>query len=485
MAGVLLIQTASDETALGSSAAGSENLGLEYLAAACAGAGVDCHLVDLIAASTSSDVLSAALATRPDVVGLSPTSMSALSAVEITHRIQSEFPSALTVWGGHLATGMAQSGIEASSMPDCLALGMFERALPSLAISWAENHEIPAFSQIRVRPKMAECLSEAPSLDDAPSWDQFAPLRMLPKETYSTNGARVLTAVGCAQSCNFCTTQLMTGSHVHYRDSQSVVSEIRDLRDNLGVRRIWFNDDSMLRKGNESLRRCLEILEGVARPHDVLSYRMLARCDAVLTHQSSLERLKRLGLREVFMGVESSEQSELDSMGKRLDSDTAADALHVLADAGIVATIGFMMFTPESSVESLRDKAGFLLRVDQAHRVALFCKALVGFPGTPTWDSWDAEGRVDLGRSTPFLALPLYSSEPVATLARAFTEIERVCADADRHLLLRLSSGEVEYRELRARGELNAAAFVACLDLAASGANAEALCRDFLTRIRR
>jgi len=70
--------------------------------------------------------------------------------------------------------------------------------------------------------------------------------------------------------------------------------------------------------------------------------------------------LVEAGLQRVFVGVESIDQEELDYFRKAQDRHLIDRAIEILNSLGVHVEIGFILFTPWSTLDSLRAKRRFL-----------------------------------------------------------------------------------------------------------------------------
>jgi anaerobic magnesium-protoporphyrin IX monomethyl ester cyclase len=148
--------------------------------------------------------------------------------------------------------------------------------------------------------------------------------------------ANVVASRGCPFQCNWCAKPI-SGNKFQIRPAESVVSEIRELKELYGVQHIWFGDDifALNRKWNE------EFADAMQRNRCVLPFKIQSRAD--LMTQPTVDALARAGCAEVWMGVESGSQSILDAMDKHLLVADVRTARERLRAAGIRACF-FLQF---------------------------------------------------------------------------------------------------------------------------------------------
>jgi hypothetical protein len=112
-----------------------------------------------------------------------------------------------------------------------------------------------------------------------------------------------------------------------------------------------------------------------------------------------LQKLARMGLLRMFLGVESASPAGLCSIGRRQDVDQSHAALALASELRISAQFTLMCFHPEATVSTLRADLDFFRRHRQ--HALNFCRTEI-YAGTPLEARMRAAGRVHgdyLGRA--------------------------------------------------------------------------------------
>jgi anaerobic magnesium-protoporphyrin IX monomethyl ester cyclase len=144
----------------------------------------------------------------------------------------------------------------------------------------------------------------------------------------------VVTTRGCPYLCNWCAKPIY-GNTYHTRSPDSVVAEIRLLRDRYAPDRLWFCDDIFGLKARWLMPFSARVeAEGLALP-------FLCQTRADLMTAENVDALRRAGGAEVWMGVESGSQAVLDAMDKGVTLDQVRGAVARLRGAGI--RVGFFL----------------------------------------------------------------------------------------------------------------------------------------------
>jgi radical SAM superfamily enzyme YgiQ (UPF0313 family) len=127
----LVHPTTETPAALANTLAGSEHLGLAYLAAALARAGRSVEIFDLEGSLNPEKEILRLMDLRPAIVGFSPTSASSSNAIEVMAQIRQQLPESLFLWGGHLATGVGPRLLNEVPQLDGVVVGEGERIFPA------------------------------------------------------------------------------------------------------------------------------------------------------------------------------------------------------------------------------------------------------------------------------------------------------------------------------------------------------------------
>lgn len=184
----------------------------------------------------------------------------------------------------------------------------------------------------------------------------------------------ILTARGCPFDCAFCASRPVWGGRVIKRSVDSVLDEVRAVRDRFGVREFRFSDETMNldRKRLAALCRGLEEL-GV-----------FWRCSvrAGISGADDFKRMYDAGCREVSPGIESGDQRVLDLLGKGTTVTDNRTLVDLASAAGIHVRVLLMTGTPGESPNTPEITRDFLRSID-FHLVAL--TQFRPLPGTAIW----------------------------------------------------------------------------------------------------
>jgi len=242
------------------------------------------------------------------------------------------------------------------------------------------------------------------SLDSLPAIDYGLPYLM----GNALKSLPVLASRGCLFNCSFCSIRQFYGGAPgplrRSRSPESFVAEMRRLHEQQEVRVFIFQDDDFAARTPAQrgwLEAFLKAMDRAGLTGQV-AWKISCRVDDL--NEQMLADCQARGLAVVYLGVESGNQTGLRTMNKHVSVEQNLAAISLLKKIGITTGIGFMLFDPSSTFESIQENINFLRAAcgDGAFPVN-FCKMLP-YAGTPIEETLRQEGRL-----TGSLAHPDYN----------------------------------------------------------------------------
>lgn len=331
-----------------------EPLALEYL-----GAGVqqDGHRVRLLDARLDPDIERAVRDFQPDVVGLTAFTSHLNIVRELAASLRRLKPQAFLVIGGHHAT-VAPADFNDSAF-DLVVIGEGVVALREILRELAGARDFPGIAGLGM-PGQAGMQFTAPRaytpLDELPLPDRSltAAWRARYFSEWFKPLASVRTSLGCTARCTFCALWAITGGKYLRRDPAAVVEELKGIAEE----NVFFCDDESMC----DTRRMEQLADLIAAAGIRKRYFLYARVDTIVRHPDLFARWARLGLSQVFVGMEDFSNERLAAMKKGVTTDQQIEAAGILRQLGVMMYASFMV-DPAYTREDFRALTSYIRKL--------------------------------------------------------------------------------------------------------------------------
>jgi len=188
-----------------------------------------------------------------------------------------------------------------------------------------------------------------------------------------------LSNAGCAWSCSFCMAPMTTGGVVQFQPLPLLLEDIHSRSRLLGTKKLYFAD-MVFPLNIRRLKLMAEMLEGAG-----FSFACESRTDTV--REETVELMKRIGVKTVKLGLESTDDETLAAMNKRQTLHREEEAIAMLRANGF-EIVGYLIlgefYKSVDAMERTLDRAATL---DVDHFV-------VNIAAYETF-SWDDDRRYD------------------------------------------------------------------------------------------
>ena len=341
------------------------------------------------------DTLDWGYVTGADVVGFSAITCTLSRTAELVREVRHRNPAATIVFGGPEPTCAPARSFEAGA--DYVIRGEAEFSLPQF---------LEAVADRRPGESLSNCVRDVPGVawktDDGVHFgpdarqltkDEVCALPLIDMSLVQGAECRTTGQVwrsrGCPERCAFCEVHEIWPHYVLRDEEKSVDELLRCQADGQGGS---FLIDDNAAANKPSFKRFLKaaIERGYAQPIAVQ-----LRADAVFDKKGGLDR-ELLGLLRdlapvtvVCVGVESSEDSDLAEIGKRISSERIATALRAIHSYGLLVHGMFIAFAGDTA-ETLRRNGRFARKYVSSLQY-LFETPL---PGTKSTAEHEAAGRI-------------------------------------------------------------------------------------------
>jgi anaerobic magnesium-protoporphyrin IX monomethyl ester cyclase len=334
-------------------------LGILYIAAVTRDAGYDVSVTDLRGESDLNN-----LKLNSSVYGFTSSTPNHYFTSNLAKKIKSQDNQALTVLGGMHATAIPKE------------IGMeFDKVI----VGEGENSFLQLLKDIKENKNQSQRFYESEQIKDLdsipfPARDLIPYDSAFSKNSFSVGGeytGTIITSRGCPNNCSFCGSQSMWGRKVRFRSAENVITEIKNMKDNYGIKYFKFLDDTMvLRK-----KRLEELCNGI-KPLGIV-WRASTRVDCA--DVKSLRMMKEAGCVEVGYGIESLDQEVLDKNHKGIKMEQIYQALESTRKVGLNFRLFFIIGLPG-------EKQGYSKRLeeflDKTNPYGVSITTFVPFPGS-------------------------------------------------------------------------------------------------------
>ncbi|MFX1560529.1 MAG: B12-binding domain-containing radical SAM protein [Promethearchaeota archaeon] len=337
---------------------------------------------------------------HPDIIA--PSSLSTCNAyrglrtIEMAKTID---PTTTTIVGGQHYTALARESLEAYPELDVVVRGEGEQTLLEVVRALGGHGSLSDVKGITFRHNDKIITTEdRPLLDNLndlpfPAYDLVSQYM---KEYHftimagrDTPYALVEASRGCPHDCNFCSQCSFWRGKWRSKTPKRIADEFEFCYNEFGTRFFWLTDDNFgLGKRTDEL--CDEIISR-GFGEEILWF-MQARSDDVVTHQSLLPKLRKVGLNWILAGVENHSPETLASFNKRIDPSVSKEAMELLKQNDIFAQATLIIGEHSDSRETIRGLRAFVNDIDPDIAIYMI---LTPYPGTRLYDEAESKDWIE------------------------------------------------------------------------------------------
>ena len=192
--------------------------------------------------------------------------------------------------------------------------------------------------------------------------------------------ADIVSSRGCPNHCTFCAIHNIWQHKWRMHSAENVLQEIDWLVNNYGIRHINFQDDNF----NASKKRTIEICQGLIKRKYNLTILAPAGAFIPTLDEEILTWLKKAGLNNLRMSIESGNQEILNKIiKKRIDLNQIKPIVQICKKLGIKTEGAFMFGIPGETIQTMQDTLNFARKM-KFDRIKKFI--FKPFPNTELYD---------------------------------------------------------------------------------------------------
>jgi radical SAM superfamily enzyme YgiQ (UPF0313 family) len=226
------------------------------------------------------------------------------------------------------------------------------------------------------------------------------------------------TSRGCGDRCAYCSETKFWEGVWRGRSGKKVVEEISYLHHQYGKTLFVFNENTF----NWSRRRVEEFLEELGKSGLRIHFWFQSRIKDILRDEDLIPEMRRLGLYEVMLGIESIQPDVLNRYEKQQSGEMAQRAIDILRKNKIMVMANIMVGDWNDSEETLKEVFQFV----KAQSDFLVLTLTTPLPGTKYFEEAERLGRIrerDFGKYDfmhPVMDTKFLSAEEVHHLQQVY-----------------------------------------------------------------
>ncbi|MCF8304999.1 MAG: B12-binding domain-containing radical SAM protein [Ignavibacteriales bacterium] len=319
---------------------------------------------------------------QPDIVGLSSKTGEFYSTIEIVKIVKSFNPDIVTVLGGYHATINYQEILESKDGDyfDFLIRGEGERTFNKLLEAIFSKQEPVLVDNVSYKFDSKIINNQKGFLLDLERIKLPDRQSRINKKNFKLFGFRteaVETSRGCVFDCTFCCITEMYGKSFRKYKIERVIEDIKDTQKH-GAKFVLIVDDNITIDTQRLEKLCDAIINAKLNN---LSFVVQASIGGLKKSPTIVAKMKKAGISVVLLGIETSDEEELQKLSKlnQFKSDDIRTVVLQLKKHRIFSVGLFIIGTPEETKKTLIDKFEYStqLGLDQ-----IYFSILTPFPGT-------------------------------------------------------------------------------------------------------
>lgn len=378
-----------------------DHIGIGYLAAVLRENGLTVEMLDASLLRLSPRQVAEIIGGKKfKVLGLSQMNKGQNSS-RIIEAVRRQHSDAHIVLGGHYPTFWYDELLKANQGLDSIVRGEGDYTLLELAKAvlakddWTKTPGLVYQDGDKIVAN--HCRPLIKELDSLP----FPARDTVPEILKRSGEVVVATSRGCYAACSFCSIPLFygisPGPKWRARSADNIVKEIEHLVERWNLKRIFFIDEMFIGPRSIGRKRAYEIGQKILDSGVNITFRIECRADDV--EEELFAFLKKAGLREVFLGIESGIQKELNNFNKKISIEQNKKSVDILRKLKIRPQLGFIMFTPYTTVDDVINNVKFIRAIcgslkEQREMMALPFGAVEVYKGTPLEKTLREEGKL-------------------------------------------------------------------------------------------
>ena len=202
-----------------------------------------------------------------------------------------------------------------------------------------------------------------------------------------TKGFIYLTSRGCPHNCSFCYNKAFSKRVWRTHSVERIIKDVKHLKDKYDIKTIAFMDDHFF----VNKKRSFEILEKL-KSMDIACAEFLLRVDEIT--EEHVKKLHDLGVKRIFVGVESGNDRVLSLMNKNTTRRMIIEKFKILAEySDIAVNCAMIIGYPTETKKDIEDSIDLGIELSSMiPGIVVTYQTFLPFPGTDAYDLALREG---------------------------------------------------------------------------------------------
>ena len=301
----------------------TEHIGIASLKAYVKSRGFEVDSLDMaIECLSVPDGIQQVLVRCPKAVGISLLDNSKSKGLAMIQGLRRAGYKGSIIIGGYFATFAAAEILRDYPEIDFVVRGEGELTLAELLSKVIRGNDHSLRNVLGLSYREGGLIQENPDRPLIQDLDILPPIDRKYAESVLNRGSalRVFGTRGCWGQCTFCDIIGMYGSSPgkawRSRSVKNLVDELENLVETFGTRYFVFNDDQFLLRGKKGEERAQQFVDEINLRGLDIEFELMCRADTV--QRRSMKKLQTVGLRKVFLGLESFDDKQLQRIKKRI-----------------------------------------------------------------------------------------------------------------------------------------------------------------------
>jgi radical SAM superfamily enzyme YgiQ (UPF0313 family) len=344
-----------------------QHLGIAYIAAVlkknnyvveiieCPGSGIDSNQLCEIIKNE-----------KYEMIGISCYFYNYVNVLRIATKIRNELPNSFILLGGYMPTLCYNTILAHNNSVNCCVIGEGEMTSLELVNCLKQKRDWRSVPGIAYKEKNRIVINQ--------QREHIEDLDMLPfpiRKQVSNRFMPILTSRGCYGKCVYCGVReyydICNIRKMRFRSPVNVADEIEKLNKEYNPKLFLISDETFFSSSKNRNKWLNDFFTVMQLKKINISFQALARANDVLANKEIIIKMKDIGLVNVFIGVESFVQRQLDFYNKKILVKQNLDAVRFLIENGFKLSMGLMILDPFTTIDEIKTNI-YWLRETQCYR---------------------------------------------------------------------------------------------------------------------